>query len=605
MWRPDQSRRCAPNVDCTGVGGVDVMIFGGDRSAGAGDELGYAVAAGDWNGDKYSDLFLSSLTHNRVYAVTLDDHDDDRSTNGRNIRDDNDDNDTDADAPDCAPLNPAIFTGATEILCNAADENCNGLADDAPDADGDTFDACAPTDAGDLDDKAKDCDDNDAASRPGATEVCDGNNNACGGSVPTNERDLDEDLYVRCTPFVDTQQDNPTILGGADCLDTDRQTFPGAAENEASPAACMKDSDNDGFGDVSPPAGVTQGTDCDDRSASASSVYPGAAQLESPVLCMKDVDDDGYGDSAAINPVARGTDCNDSDAARRPGAPELCDGDDNACAGSIPLIEKDTDGDRYVKCAPWADTQGNNPTILGGGDCDEADVRTFPGSAPREVFAAACMRDKDLDDFGDINPPAGVTAGTDCDDASPSAAVTFPGAAQIDGPLNCMKDGDDDGYGDASVSLPVARGTDCDDAKNAVHPGSGPQNPPGAEIPDDGIDQDCNGFDRVTCYADADLDGYGVSPPILHDLGVCPTPGQSTFNTDCNDANPNVYPGASETPDDDIDDDCNGADAATCFVDADRDGFGTVLGTTVLAGDGICNPAQQEAPAAPAAVPRP
>jgi hypothetical protein len=36
------------------------------------------------------------------------------------------------------------------------------------------------------------------------------------------------------------------------------------------------------------------------------------------------------------------------------------------------------------------------------------------------------MRDKDGDDFGDSRPPAGVTPGTDCDDTSPAAAVTFP-----------------------------------------------------------------------------------------------------------------------------------------------------------------------------------
>jgi len=59
------------------------------------------------------------------------------------------------------------------------------------------------------------------------------------------------------------------------------------------------------------------------------------------------------------------------------------------------------------------------------------------------------MRDKDHDDFGDLRPPAGVTAGTDCDDSSLTAAKTFPGAAQLEGPLNCMKDADDDGYGDA------------------------------------------------------------------------------------------------------------------------------------------------------------
>jgi hypothetical protein len=93
-----------------------------------------------------------------------------------------------------------------------------------------------------------------------------------------------------------------------------------------------------------------------------------------------------------------------------------------------------------------------------------------------------------------------------------------------------------------------------------IHPGNGAQNPPAAEIPDDGIDQDCNGFDRVTCYADADHDGFGVNPPILNDLGTCTAPTQSPFNTDCNDTNPAIHPGVTETPDDTVDQDCNGAD---------------------------------------------
>ncbi len=227
LTSPVDLNRCPLNANCTGaggingVGGIDVMIFGGDRSGDAGDEIGYAVAAGDFNGDRFADVFVSSRTHQRVYAVTLDDHDDDRSTKGRNLRDDDDDNDADPDRTDCAPLDAAIRAAATELACNAVDENCSGMADDSPDRDGDTYDACAPADAGDLDDKAKDCDDNDATSYPGAAEVCDGNNNACSGAVPAIERDSDGDNYVKCSPWSDPQRDNAAILGGGDCADAD------------------------------------------------------------------------------------------------------------------------------------------------------------------------------------------------------------------------------------------------------------------------------------------------------------------------------------------------------------------------------------------------
>ncbi|MBW1879890.1 MAG: putative metal-binding motif-containing protein, partial [Deltaproteobacteria bacterium] len=62
-------------------------------------------------------------------------------------------------------------------------------------------------------------------------------------------------------------------------------------------------------------------------------------------------------------------------------------------------------------------------------------------------------------------------------------------------------DGDGDGYGDESALATstcdgpplgtVIDHTDCDDADPRSHPGAD-------EISDDGIDQDCTGFDRVT-----------------------------------------------------------------------------------------------------------
>ena len=93
-------------------------------------------------------------------------------------------------------------------------------------------------------------------------------------------------------------------------------------------------------------------------------------------------------------------------------------------------------------------------------------------------------------------------------------------------------DGDGDGYGSQS--------TDCDDTDPTAHDGA-------AEIPYDGVDQDCDGADL------ADVDGDGFEGPTA----------------DCDDEDPGTHPDAEDLPYDGIDQDCDGFD----LIDVDGDGW--------------------------------
>ena len=130
--------------------------------------------------------------------------------------------------------------------------------------------------------------------------------------------------------------------------------------------------------------------------------------------------------------------CNDQNNAVFPGAPEVCDGDDNDCDGVLFVGEDDLDGDGDFVCA--TDCDDTDATIYGGAPelCDQID-NDCDGLVPANETT-----DGDLD---------GTVTCADCDDTT---AVFAPGAAELCDGLdqNC------DGTLSASVQLDSTPATD-------------------------------------------------------------------------------------------------------------------------------------------------
>ena len=206
---------------------------------------------------------------------------------------------------DCDDENFDVNPGATELVGDGIDNDCDGFID-AIDGDGDGWLGVGP---GELD-----CDDTNADIYPEAPELCDGLDNDCNGSVddgvelPLYYADADLDGFGDPAASVETCVPiEGYIADNTDCDDTNPAVRPSASElcdeldndcnGEIDDGALdaslyYLDNDADSFGDedqfietCAPPPGYTDvAEDCDDDRAD---VFPGALEL-----CNNDVDDD-------------------------------------------------------------------------------------------------------------------------------------------------------------------------------------------------------------------------------------------------------------------------------------------------------------------------
>ena len=317
--------------------------------------------------------------------------------------------------------------------------------------------------------------------------------------------------------------------------------------------------------------GETSCTDCDDAdgaiNSSATEVCDGLDNdcdgITDPGF---DLDADGVSDCGTGLST---DDCDDGDALVYPGANELCDGIDNDCSGAPAADEVDTDGDGALDC----------------GDCAPADPFVYPGATEvcdgvdTDCDGAPGADEADAD--GDLIP---ICAG-DCDDTT---ATTWPGAPELCNGIddNCSGDALDetsDVDGDGFLACSGGALEDCDDTVASVFPGA-------TEIPGNGVDEDCDGADTFGCFEDGDGDGIGSTTTIGSADADCLDAGESAVDGDCDDADATSYPGATEVPNDGVDQDCDGVDTVTCFQDLDGDGVGSSLlvpSTTGCVGAGV------------------
>jgi len=206
-------------------------------------------------------------------------------------------------------------------------------------------------------------------------------------------------------------------------------------------------------------------------------------------------------------------DCDDADSGKNPGVEEIeDDGIDQDCTGSdLMTWYEDSDSDGYGNSGVTVMEDGQPENYVSDNtDCDDED----PYEHPEQIWY--------VDEDGD-----GYTSGVTIESCL-KPGVTLYVVAELSG-------------------LTV----DCDDDDAGRHPGV-------IEIPDDGLDQNCDDYDLRTWYKDEDGDGYSSGVTVASNFkpdGYKLAEDLIAISGDCSDSSVTEFPGQ------------------VWYVDEDRDGF--------------------------------
>ena len=450
-----------------------------------------------------------------------------------------------------------------------------------------------------------DCDDEDAAVSPGATEACNGVDDNCDDAVDELDEcaiDSDDDgvpdweeVELGTDPDQadsdgDGLDDGEEEALGTDPLDedTDGDGLGDGEEVDYGLDPTSTDSDGDGVDDYTEVTADTDGdgltdwdeththgTDPNEADSDGDGLSDGEEVESGTDPLDEDSDDDGVDDGTEVelgfDPTATDSDGDGTDDA------------DEVAADFTWYTDADGDGFGEPGTGVVASTA---PSFMVGNDqdCDDSDAAVNPdatevcdsGDVDEDCNALAdnadtgvdtssmttWYPDADGDSYGQASATGTIACdatgtdvedATDCDDSDFSV---YPGAADawydgVDSDCDGASDYDADGDGDDSDAY---SGTDCDDTDATVHVGA-------TDTWYDGVDADCAGDSDYDADADGyDSDGHG--------------------GTDCDDDSADSHPGADEVCDE-ADNDCDGTtdeddaiDALEWFADDDGDGFG-------------------------------